>query len=529
MKRNNFNLSHYKTGTMPFGRLVPISCYEVLPGDTIQMASSIFFRLSPLVNPSFAVLRAKWWTFFVPNRLLWSKWENFRTGGPDGLDVSVPPKSVFSSSTAGSLADYLGIPPGYNGEVSLFPFRAYYKIWSEYFRDQDLFPLDRFNSTATARYLSDDDYPINSYNIVAADAQPLPYAWEKDYFTTCRPWPQKGAEVSVPVDTPAGGTTTLNIVPSGNGIPTFDTDEVQYNPNVNPNSFLDGANLRLSSDSNGYIAYGRSNGDNDPSRFTLKWSDPKLTATINNTSEGGIGSVRLDALREAFALQRFEEARAMYGSRYTEYLRYLGVKSSDARLQRPEYLGGGKATIQISEVLQTASDGNTPVGTLRGHGIGASRSRRFRRFIEEDGIVMTLCSVMPLTLYSQGVSRMFSREVKEDYWTRELEHIGQQEVYTKELYGSVNDKNTVFGYQNRYDDYRSVPSSVCGQMRPGEIDEDWTMARVFSNEPVLNDSFIYGTPTLRNFAEQTTHPIYFMAQHSVVAKRLMSKTGNPIL
>lgn len=528
MKRNNFNLAHYKAGTCPFGRLVPISCFEALPGDTIQMNTSLFFRLSPMVNPSFSILKAKWWHFFVPFRLLFKQWEDYRTGGPDGLDTTTLPTMKYPGGVyAGTLSDYLGVPVGFDDEHSIFPYRAYWKIFDEFFRDQDLTQPHQGDVDDDQSIVINDSSAVNYHG-----HQLLHYAWEKDYFTTARPWPQKGAEVSVPVNG-ISGSQTITISGNGNNAPTFKGTAPSGYPNP---SFLNTTSVSSRS-ANDYDGDQTSNirlmqnfmDENDVnSRYgQLTWDNPQLTGTLSNSSQG-IGSVRLDDLREAFALQRFEEARAMYGSRYTEYLRYLGVKSSDARLQRPEFLGGGRATMQISEVLQTGEDGNSPVGTLRGHGVGAGRSKKFRRFIEEDGLIMTIMSIMPVTLYAQGLPKMFSRKVKEDFWTKELQHIGQQEVMTRELYASA-DADDVFGFQNRYDEYRSVQSSVCGQMRPGSVDEDWTMARIFNNQPVLNSDFVYGEPSLRNFAEQNYDPVYFLASNSVVAKRLMSKTGNPIM
>ena len=212
----------------------------------------------------------------------------------------------------------------------------------------------------------------------------------------------------------------------------------------------------------------------NPSQF--KMQNGSVTGPTNKlqifADLSSVTGVDINTVRQAFALQRFEEARARYGSRYTEYLRYLGVRSSDARLQRPEYLGGGRQTIQFSEVLQTsATSGSNPLGDLGGHGITAMRSNRFRRFFEEHGIVMTLMSVRPRTIYANPVARQFMRGLalagmsgtKEDYWQRELQHIGQQEVNGLEV--DVSAGNTSFGFQDRYDEYRRLESSVAGQFR----------------------------------------------------------------
>lgn len=519
MKRNKFNLSHFKLGSADMGKLYPISCFEVLPGDTVQMHSSVFLRFAPMVAPVMHPVKVSLYSFFVPNRLLWEDWEDFITGGPDGLDVSEPPMIHFTSgNTRGSIADYLGVPVGYTGKFSLFPLRAYHLIFNEYFRDQDLYPEVQFG-------LDGGDHADTT------PGNPRAVSWEKDYFTTARPWPQKGATVTVPVNGLVDGK--LNVLSNDN------ITYLNYAQNVN--GYYDTGGNAISPHTAGNFKWNGSSVNVD-----LPQPDSSINPNVNvgsliprNTVIGHVtlpsgsnASVHLDDLREAFALQRFEEHRAMYGSRYTEYLRYLGVRARDSRLQRPEYLGGGKSTIQFSEVLQTAQDGTSPVGTLRGHGIGVNRGKTFRRFIEEHGLIMTLMSIRPIAIYMNGLNRMYSRETKEDYWQRELEHIGQQEVLTKELYATgdttstIND-DTVFGYQNRYDDYRSVPSTVCGEMR--DLLDYWHMARSFENAPVLNQSFVYGTPTKRIFAEQTMNEIYFMAQHSVVVRRILSKMGNPIL
>ena len=257
----------------------------------------------------------------------------------------------------------------------------------------------------------------------------------------------------------------------------------------------------------------------------MNWQDPALKVNIDYSSGNPeLGSVDINQLREAFALQRFEEHRALYGSRYTEYLRYLGIRASDARLQRPEYLGGGRQTIQFSEVLQTA-EGTDPVGTMRGHGIAAMRTNRYRRFIEEHGYVMTLMSVMPISIYQNGLPRLWNRRVKEDFWQKELEHIGEQEILIKELYAKASNPDEVFGYQDRYDEYRSHQSFVSGEFR--DLLNYWHFARDFANEPTLNSDFVYGIPTNRPFAEQTKNQLYCMVNHSIQARRLVSRRGNP--
>lgn len=536
-KRSKFSLSHYRLFSCKMGYLVPIGLTECLPGDTFQHSTSLFLRVSPLVTPVMHPVHVTIHHWYIPTRLLWDSWEDFITGGPDGMDASVMPTITAPAEGGfgiGSLADYLGVPTGIPSlEVMALPFRAYDLLYNECYRDQDL---------ETELTISLDDGPDTT---TATDLQRCD--WARDYFTTARPWPQKGPQVTVPVNSP--GDRKLAVVPDpsalANGIPVeYDT----YTGNgggstvfktvqsrllaqrlTDKDLYPDGSAVNMGV---GLSTYTVAEGEGIPPKDqSLRWSSQNplgLQVDISSAS-GDLGSIDINQLREAFALQRFEEHRALYGSRYVEYLRYLGVRSSDARLQRPEYLGGTRQTIQFSEVLQTA-EGTDPVGTLRGHGIGASRTPRYRRFFEEHGFVISVMMVRPISVYMQGLPRMWNRRVKEDYFQRELQHIGQQEVYTKELYagsdiGPTAD-DTVFGYQNRYDEYRAQNSFVSGEFRT--ILDSWHMARNFANEPVLNADFINSVPTTRIFAAQENDTLYCMANHSLQARRLMSKHGNPI-
>lgn len=418
-RRNKFSLSHYKLFSCKMGQLIPIGLTEVLPGDTIQQSTSCFIRFSPMVAPVMHPVQVKIHHWYVPFRLVWDDFEDFITGGPDGLNDSTPPYAVRSNvnpQATGTLSDYLGIPPLLANDVrfSTLPFRAYQLIWNEWYRDQNLQEEFEIPKTSGREVIGTSGTSTLRYS-----------AWGKDYFTTATPWEQKGIAVQVPVNGVPSGTLTF----SGTGAPTFSTGGVSgrqlYNSIVNDGGEDGGTDLNRLGITG---AVGSASGP-------LVWDDPKLTATFTGDSQ--LGAIDLNQLREAFALQRFEEHRALYGSRYVEYLRYLGVKASDARLQRPEYLGGGRSVIQFSEVLQTAADGDTPVGTMRGHGIGAIRTNRYRRFIEEHGLILTLMTVRPISVYTQGLPRMWSRFSKEDYWQKELEHIGQQEIRNSEVYMPV--------------------------------------------------------------------------------------------
>lgn len=504
-KRSKFSLSHYVLKTCKMGYVLPVGLVEVLPGDSFRHATSVFMRLAPMLAPVMHPVTVRIHHWFIPTRLLWDDFEDFITGGPTNTDVSEFPTITAPSGgfAVGSLADHLGLPPKIDGiEVSALPFRAYNLVYNEWYRDQDL-------ETEKALSLESGPDTTTATDLLRCD-------WERDYFTTARPWPQKGPDVSVPVNSVVGA---LDIVPSGDGKPTFQfagnqTALSAYSSAVSP---ADQKQVQTTEQLNLQVGL-----------HDMYWKDPKLQLR-DPSGATTLGSVNVNSLREAFALQRFAEHRAMYGSRYVEYLRYLGIKASDARLQRPEYLGGGKQTIQFSEVLQTA-EGTDPVGTLRGHGIAAMRSNRYRRFFEEHGFVLSIMLVRPKAIYMQGIPRSWLRRVREDFFQTELQHIGQQEVYTKELYGAASDGDDgglkVFGYQNRYDEYRGHESYVCGEFR--DILDYWHLARSFSNEPVLNADFISATPSERIFAAQENDQLYCMINHSLQARRLMSKFGNPI-
>lgn len=496
-KRSLFSLSHYKLASLRMGELVPISCMEVLPGDEFQHSVSAFLRVAPLVTPVMHPVHVRVWHFFTPNRLLWNAWEDFRTRGEDGTAVPEFPTIISPASSGwdiGSLADYFGIPTGIPDlEVSALPFRAYALIYNEWFRNQD----------------TTDPYPLSleSGRDTTTSTAILPSPWGKDYFTTASETPQKGPEVTIPVNMGNAGTPTVTGTVTGNGQPRF-----RWTGSTSGDS-----PVTMRGDRIGAVASGQN-------WAALAWDDPALKVSLNyQPGEASIGTVNISDWREAMALQRFEEQRSLYGSRYTEFLKTLGIRASDARLQRPEYLGGGRQTIQFSEVLQTA-EGSQPVGTLRGHGIGAMKTNRYRRFFEEDGFIMSFVSVRPIGVYMQGLPRMWSRRSMEDFWTPQFQHLSQQPVYTKELYAAAAE-DKIFGYQNIYDEYRSCPSSVSGEMRT--VLNSWHMARDFSAAPVLNTDFITAPPTNRVFAAQENDTLYAMFYHTVRARRLMARTGKP--
>lgn len=544
-KRSKFSLSNYHLTTAEMGTLFPVNVIDVLPGDSIQQVSNVFMRMSPMLAPVMHPIQIRLHHWFVPYRLIWDDFEDFITGGPRGVSTPEFPTLRLTSAFSGknTLTDYFRLPVSTEGpqagkfgiHVSALPYRAYALIWNNFYRDQDL----------------QEEIPINygSGEDTSANYPLQRVSWKKDYFTTARPWTQKGVEVTVPITPDNGrsfyyrGQIKVVVVNGQNGSPGPDKlcDWITTNITVDVlKPFLKRGLVgyageievnRLKVDIT-IASVNEVNANQSTASITktsCSFADGMATAFYDYQSEivTGQGSVDIRDLRLASALQRFEEARAKYGSRYNEFLMYLGVTPQDARLQLPEYLGGGKQIMQISEVLQTAEGQDSGVGTMRGHGLSAGKTRRYRKFIPEHGVIMTLMSVLPDPIYMQGVNRMWLKRVKEDFYHHELANIGMQEVYQQELYTYYDigtkfpPERTIFGYQERYDEYRHAHSGVSGDFR--DTLDYWHLARKFDSAPVLNGSFVQANPTKRIFAEQTTNPLWIMVQNSVQARRMMSK------
>lgn len=498
MKRAKFSLSNHKLLSCDMGELVPIGIQEVLAGDSIQQSTGLLLRVSPLLAPVMHPVQVRIHHWFVPHRLVWEDWEDFITGGPEGDDESILPTREVLAAAGGTLPDYFGMSPPASGSyfASALPFRGYALIWNEYYRDQDL------QTKLAISTASGVDTTINRslQNV----------CWEKDYFTSSRPWPQKGPEITISIG------DTAPVVSDGQSPIMFTAQHAS------------GKVLFFQSSTG---MYGPQTTTNWPASQAATYGPDGTGQTGLKADLSAATPISINELREAFALQRFAEARSRFGSEYIDYLRYLGVRSSDARLQRPEYLGGGKQTIQFSEVLQTGvtTSGNAlGVGNMRGHGISALRSNRYRRFFEEHGYIFTLLSVRPKTIYAQSVPRTYLREDREDFFQKELAHIGQQEVFNREVYSSHSAPTGVFGYQDRYDEYRRSESSVAGEFRTSVLDF-WHQARIFTSDPTLNASFVSCTPTKRINAVTTNDVLWIMAHHSIQARRIVPRTGSSFI
>lgn len=495
MKRSKFSLSYTRLFSCDMGSLIPFGITEVLPGDSMQHSAAALVRASPLLTPVMHPVSVTMHHWYVPHRLVWEDFEDFITGGADGNNAAVFPTITAPGGgvgfAVGTLGDYLGSPTAVASlEVSALPFRAYAKIWNEFYRDQDL---------QTELVIDETSGPDTTTSVTLQNG-----GWEKDYFTSARPWEQKGTAVTIGL---AGTAPVTGIGWKGT---VSDAPGETIRQTTTPAVFAHAVNAIVDPL---YVKADTGTG------ASMK---PQVFADLS-----GAGAISMNDLREAMGIQRYQEARARYGSRYTEYLRYLGVRSSDARLQRPEYLGGGRDTIQFSEVLQTGvttSGSSLGVGSLRGHGLTAMRSNRYRRFFEEHGYIISLMCIRPKTMYLDGLPRHWNRRTKEDFWQFELQHLGQQAVLNKEVYAAHATPGGTFGYQDRYDEYRRNESSIAGEFRTTL--NMWHFARSFGSTPALNADFVKCVPTENPFAVNSANTMWIMAKHSMQARRLVSAVGN---
>lgn len=490
--KHRHNLSNYRLLTTDIGKLTPCGLVEVLPGDTFRHNASAMIRLSPLAAPVMHPMQAHVAHFFIPHRLSWPKdypvtWEEWITGGPNNDDATPLPQINTGDMTLGNrVLDYLGIPQVNNIQVSALPLRAFWLTYNEWFRDQDL--------------VEEVDLESDRY---------LPQvAWAKDYFSTARPWAQKGEDVTVPLSgaAPVVGIGKVNQTYADNNTSVYESDGTERT--------YDSASLM---DDTPNREFAVEENPDDPGHPNI-WAD--LTQAV---------AAKVLDVRRAFALQRFAENRARYGSRYAEYVRHaFGARPLDARLQRPEYLGGGSVPISVSEVLQTAPEVDETrygVGDMYGHGIGMNRINGYRRRFQEHGYVLSLMWVRPKQVFTQGIDRHWLRADREDFYQRELAHVGQQQVWLREVFAEELEQNaeTVFGYSDRYAEYRFARSQATGEFR--DLLNYWHLGRVFAEPPALNRSFIEVPPTKRIFNEQTRHSLWCAVNHRIGARRVVTRNA----
>lgn len=486
-KKSAFDLSREQKLSCNMGELIPTYVEEIIPGDEFKVKSEIFCRMAPMIAPIMHRVDVYMHYFFVPNRLIWDEWEDFITGGRQGISNPTWPNFTYENLCATGdqrLMDYLGIPPDIGAvnslplEISQLPFRAYHLIWQEYYRDESLEP----------------EIDINNIGIATACTL-RNRAWEKDYFTSALPWAQRGSEVGVDLG------------------PNYLTESEWYEDD---GSAIAGDGARFELDASGNYSVLTKDTPGSPS--TRVENLEQIELLIND-------------LRQANAVQRWLEKAARGGYRYVEtILSHFGVRSSDARLNRPEYLGGGKQPISISEVLNTSATATEPQGNMSGHGVTAGATNSFKKSFEEHGFVMGIMSVLPKSAYQQGIHRMWTRDTKYEYYWPEFANLGEQEIKMQELYVDVTapELSETFGYQQRYAEYKYGCSTVHGDFRDSL--DFWHMSRIFTSKPVLNDSFTRAVPTDRIFAVQDgTDTLWIQLYHDVKARRPMPYFSVPRL
>jgi hypothetical protein len=477
--RSSFDCQSTHKTTFDAGYLVPVYVDEMLPGDTFRLNMTAFARLSTPIFPIMDNMHLDSFFFFVPNRLIWSNWQKFmgqQANPGDSISYVVPQQvSPAGGYAVGSLQDYMGLPTvgqvSNTGTVSHCAFwpRAYNLIWNEWFRDENL-------QNSVVVDTGDGPDTVTNYTLLRRGKR-------KDYFTSSLPWPQKGTSVTLPLGTTApvigiGKTNQVWAVGASNVYETGTTGTVTYAASTTINTTGVNNEFRIEEDPN-------------------KPGYPGIYADLSQAT-----AATINQLRQSFQIQKLLERDARGGTRYTEIIRsHFGVISPDARLQRPEYIGGGSSNISINPIAQTsgtnASGTTAPLGTLAAMGTALAHNHGFTYSATEHGVILGLVSVRADLTYQQGLARMWSRSTRYDFYFPAFATLGEQAVLNKEIYvrGDSND-DSVFGYQERWAEYRYYPSRISGLFRStasGTIDA-WHLAQRFTALPTLNNSFIQDTP-----------------------------------
>lgn len=529
--RSTFDLGHEKRLSTRMGKLTPVLISETMPNDTFYGSTEVYVKLAPLIAPIFHRLNVYVHYFFVPNRLLWEDWEDFITGGRLGVEVTtppVPPNAEIVDILAlganlldtGSLADYLGIPPiddantpGYpiNFTLDLMPFAAYHRIYQDYYRDRN--------------YEADNDYLPMASGQLSTSANlggilTRRYrCWEHDYFTSAQISTQRGSEVLMPL----AGSVDVDWT-------YLPTSDVKTTAGANASA---GLGIGVQTAAAGELGYGPTGPYNAGIRIE---NLDTIDGTIANSS------VSINDLRRAVRLQEWLERNQLAGSRYNEsIMAHFGRKTSDSRLQRAEYLGGGKAVVKIDEVMTTAysedADANVvPPANMAGKGAAYANTNRFSYNCEEHGFVIGILSVMPTSGYMQGLPRMFQqRNTFLEYPWPSFAHLGEQEVYDNEIYMSPSTMSAgrvgqpVFGYQSRYSDWKNIPSSTHGDFRSSL--DFWHLTRKFSATPDLGLDFVHFEDALQDrvFSVEDVDTLWLYIYNDLKVKRSLPYFGTPQL
>lgn len=531
MKRTKFDRSHVYKTTLDSGRLVPVFVDEVLPGDTTRMSVNYFARLATPIKPIMDNIYLDWFFFFVPNRLVWEHWQNFcfeQEDPDDSTDYVIPTVAATGNSNnayVGSLWDYFGLPVNTSGnlsDINALPFRGVYLIWNEWFRDENLQKSVKIQKGDTNEVLDSSraaDQPswvfTSGTNIVPGLACP-PRGKRHDYFTSALPWTQKGPGVSIGL---AGTANIIDPKPvSGYFVQqrTGNLAAAQLSKDGGVHDVFT-ANGTLQYQGGGYDATIVSHSINGSGTATANaisgntWLSRFSYADLDSSSIFTINS-----LRTAFQMQKFYERLARGGSRYTEVLRsFFGVVSPDARLQRPEFLGSFTKMVNVNPIAQTsATDDTSPQGNLSAYGVTAAKFHGFTKSFVEHGYVFGfVCARADLT-YQQGINKMWLRSTVYDFYWPTFAHLGEQAIELREIYAQGSEADTtVFGYQERYAEYRYKPSQITGKFRSsvtgGNLDV-WHLSQFFKNAPTLNEEFITENPPIERIIAVPSEPEFLL-------------------
>lgn len=491
--RSKFNRSHGLKTTFDSGYLVPIFVDEVLPGDTFTMDCTLFSRVATLISPIMDNMYLDTFWFYVPERLLFEHFQAMcgeQDSPTDSTDYLFP--TVTAPATkgfeVGSIADYFGLPTGVpNLEVRAEPFRAYNLIYNEWFRDENLQDSVPFTKA--------DSDNITNYTLLRRGKR-------HDYFTSALPWPQKGPGVELPIGS-SGAFSLTNGTLTGPGYDIGAGSRSQYQGHML--GFGSAFQQELYQTSQ-YVSGKQSTSSVEIPQISLSGN-----ADITNFS-----AVTINQFREAFQIQRWYERAARGGTRYTEIIRsFFGVVSPDARLQRPEYLGGSSNRIDVNVIPQTSGTTDvSPQANLSAFAVGTNgRGNGFSKSFTEHGWIIGLINVRADLTYQQGVNRMWTRSTKFDMYWPTFAFLGEQAVLNKEIYAQGNDTdNQVFGYQERYAEYRYAPSQVTGKFRStyAQSLDSWHLAQKFENLPKLNAEFIVDNPPIDRVIAVPSEPQFLL-------------------
>lgn len=537
MKRTKFDRSHVYKTTFNSGKLIPVFVDEVLPGDTTRMSVNYFARLATPIKPIMDNIYLDWFFFFVPNRLVWEHWQNFcfeQEDPEDKTDYVIPTVSANDNSDnhyIGSLWDYFGLPVNTSGNlsgISALPFRGVYLIYNEWFRDENLqksVKIQKGDNNEVLNSARSADQPSwvfsSGTNIVPGFACP-PRGKRHDYFTSAFPWTQKGPGVSVGL---AGTASIVNPHPLSDYFLTSNTNQLAAVSAYHGEASSSGGD-RIASGTdtivfNNYLSSNHSivagfaaNNKNNVDVHAYPGNNLLTKDSFVDLDSSSIFTI--NSLRTAFQMQKFYERLARGGSRYTEVLRsFFGVVSPDARLQRPEFLGSFTKMVNVNPIAQTsATDSTSPQGNLSAYGVTAAKFHGFTKSFVEHGYVFGfVCARADLT-YQQGINKMWLRSTVYDFYWPTFAHLGEQAIELREIYaqGSEDDKN-VFGYQERYAEYRYKPSQITGKFRSsvvhGSLDK-WHLSQFFTNAPTLNEEFIVENPPISRIIAVPSEPEFLL-------------------